>query len=299
MWSDLTSILKMEIFSIDGQPMSLGKFLMGLLLLAVVYIASGRMSNLIDRRVLRRFEVDNSVRNLIRSAIHYFFLAVGVLFVLRALNIPITIFTVIGGALAIGIGFGSQNVVNNFMSSIIVMIEKPVRVGDFIEVDGYTGIVEQIGIRSTHILSGMNQRVVIPNSNLIEKPMINWNLVDDWISSKVTIGVGYESDMQKVKNLLLQAAKDVQLDFPDGKSAGVNLVDFGDNAVIFDLFFWSRSRHRGALNGLQSQLRFRIWELFQEHQISIPFPQREITVKNISELSKTGSSGAKPGGPTF
>ena len=282
MWNDIVSILKMEIFAIDGQPMSLGKLLMGLVLLVVVYVISGRMSNFIDRRVLRRFEVDNTVRDLLHSVIHYFLLAVGILFVLRALNIPITIFTVIGGALAIGIGFGSQNVVNNFMSSVIVLIEKPVRIGDFIEVDGFTGVVEHIGIRSTHILSGMNQRVVIPNSTLIEKSMVNWNLVDEWINSSVRIGVGYESDLEKVKHLLIQAAKEAKLDFPGGKDATVSLVDFGDNAVIMDVYFWCKARRRGELNGLQSQLRFKIWESFQQNKISIPFPQREVTIKNPS-----------------
>lgn len=250
MWNDVMAVLQLEIFAIDGQPMSLGKLLMGLFLLAVVYFVAGRMSNMIDRRVLRRFEVDNSIRNLMHTVIHYFILAVGILFVLRALNIPITIFTVIGGALAIGIGFGSQNVVNNFMSSVIVLVEKPVRVGDFIEVDGFTGTVEQIGIRSTHILSAMNQRVVIPNSTLIEKPLVNWNLTDDWINSNVRIGVSYDANVNQVKALLLQAAKEVKLDFPGGKEATVTLVDFADSAILFDLWFWSHARRRGELSAL-------------------------------------------------
>lgn len=282
MWNDVVAILKTEIFSIDGQPMSLGKMLMGLMLLALVYFVSGRMSNLIDRRVLRRFEVDNSIRNLMQTAIHYFILAIGVLFVLRALNIPITIFTVIGGALAIGIGFGSQNVVNNFMSSVIVMIEKPVRVGDFVEVDGFTGVVEQIGIRSTHILSAMNQRIVLPNSHLIEKPLINWNLVDDWINTSVRVGVSYDSDMEKVKNLLIQAAKEMKLDFPGGKDATVRLVEFADSSVTFDLFVWCHAHRRAQVSAMQSDLRFKIWELFSLNKISIPFPQREIFIKNPS-----------------
>ena len=282
MWNDVVSVLKLEIFAIDGQPMTLGKLCMGLVLLGVVYFVSGRMSNLIDRRILRRFEVDNSIRSLMHTVIYYFLLAVGILFVLRALNIPITIFTVIGGALAIGIGFGSQNVINNFMSSVIVLIEKPVRVGDFIEVEGFTGTVEQIGIRSTHILSPMNQRVVLPNSQLIEKPIVNWNLTDEWISSKVTIGVSYESDMEKVKNLLIQAAKDVKVDFPGGKDASVRLSDFADSAVIFDLLFWCKARQKGELLNLQGALRERIWKLFQENGISIPFPQRDVYIKNLT-----------------
>lgn len=280
MWNEIMSLLSIEIFAVDGQPMSLGKFIMGLVLLGLVYFIAGRMSALIDRRILRRFEVDNSLREFMHTIVFYFILSIGVLFVLRALNIPITIFTVIGGALAIGIGFGSQNVVNNFMSSVIVLIEKPVRVGDFIEVDGFTGTVEQIGIRSTHIVSTLNQRVVIPNSYLIEKPLVNWNLTDDWISGSVRIGVGYESDLEKVRSLMLQAAEELKLNFGGAKDASVNLFDFADSAVVFDLFFWCRARRKGELSRMQSDLRFKIWSLFNQNGISIPFPQRDIFIKN-------------------
>ena len=285
MWNELTSLLQIEIFSVDGQPMSLGKLIMGIFLLTVVYFLAGHTSNLVDRRILRRFEVDNALRNLLRSGVFYFVLVIGILFVLRALNIPITIFTVIGGALAIGIGFGSQNVVNNFMSSMIVLIEKPVRVGDYIEVDGYAGAVEQIGIRSTHIVSPMNQRVVLPNSYLIEKPLVNWNLSDDWISSYVRIGVSYDSNIEVVRNLMLQAARELKLDFPGGKDASVNLTDFADSAIIMDLAFWCRVRRRGELVGLQSQLRQKIWSLFKQNDIVIPFPQREVVVKNAPSMT--------------
>lgn len=281
-WQEILSIaytvLNYQLFELDGHGISLGKLISGIFLLIIGYLFSRRCAREVDKRVLVRMDVDESLRYTLQRFIFYFFLGVSTLFTLHTLNVPVTIFTVIGGAVAVGIGFGSQNLVNNFISGVLVMLERPIRLGDFIEVDGITGTVENIGIRSTTIRTSSNAMMIIPNTVFIEKNMTNWT-ASDQLNCTIKLGVGYGTDMNRLKDILLSSVAENPSIMRDPPPS-FNFVDFGDSALMFELYFWVRASSYPSRKAIESQVRLKLNELFRQHKIEVPFPQREVILRN-------------------
>jgi small-conductance mechanosensitive channel len=193
------------------------------------------------------------------------------------LNIPLGAFAFISGAVAIGVGFGAQNIINNFISGWILMWERPIKIGDFLELGDVRGTVEAINNRSTCIRRVDGVHLLVPNSYLLENTVTNWTLVDKLVRTSVRLGVAYGSDVELVTRLLKQAAEE----HPDVlKEPGHAVIfdDFGDNALIFELVFWLYSGAERGLRVIRSDLRYSIDALFREHDVVIAFPQRDVHV---------------------
>lgn len=239
-----------------------------------------------------RLDIDDSLRHSLSSAVFYTLVIILTLFTLRLLNVPITIFTVLGGALAIGVGFGSQNIVNNFISGLVLLTERPVRVNDYIEMEDLSGVVERIGGRATILRSSENTYYVVPNSFFLEKSVMNWTLSDDVIRANVKVGVAYGSPVRKVEELLHQAVRRHPLVLKDPEPI-VLFSNFGDNALEFEVLYWAHVRTLLQRRKISSEIRFSIDELFRESKIIIAFPQRDIhldTLKPLQiEMMKTAS----------
>ncbi len=270
----IAAMLDYKLFELDGNAVSVAKLLTGIVLLILGYWLSGRAAREVDDRVLGRLNLEASLRYTFRRFIFYVLLFITTMFTLRSLNVPITIFTVIGGALAVGIVFVSQNLVNNFISGILVMVERPIRVGDFVEVDGVSGHVVSIGIRSTSVLTVTNASVIVPNTSFIEKNLINWTR-NSTVGTKVTIGVGYTSNPEIVRKVLLESVAGIEgvLTHPQ---PSVIFADFGDNALIFDLLYNISANSFPLRRGIESQIRFNLHNLLAQNGISVPFPQRDV-----------------------
>lgn len=281
-WKEILSItyqvLNYQLFELDGHGVSLGKLICGIILLIIGYWLSRRGANAVDSRVLVRMNVDEYLRFVLRRFIFYFFLIISTLFTLHTLNVPVTIFAVLGGALAVGIGFGSQNLVNNFISGLLVMMERPIRIGDFIEVDGMSGFVENIGIRSTTIRTGTNALMTIPNTVFIEKNLTNWTK-SERLQCSIKIGVAYGTSPAKLTEILLSSVADNPRVMRE-PAPQVNFLDFGDSALMFELQFWVSALSFTSRRSIESQIRLKLNELFIQHKIDIPFPQREIIWRN-------------------
>jgi len=204
---------------------------------------------------------------------------------LAILNVPLGAFAFVSGAVAIGVGFGAQNIINNFISGWILMWEKPIRIGDFLEINDVKGTVETINTRSTRIRRVDGVHLLIPNSQLLENTVVNWTLVDRLARGQVRVGVAYGSPVKLVSQLIHQAAIDHELVLKDPDPL-VIFEDFGDNALIFDLFFWINTEGERDLRVIRSDLRFRIEELFAENGIVIAFPQRDIHLDGELKLSR-------------
>lgn len=269
-------ILNYQLFVLDGHGVSLGKLISGIILLIVGYWISGRGAGLIDQRLLSRLHVDTSLRFTFRRLIFYFFLTISTLFTLHTLNVPVTIFTVLGGALAVGIGFGSQNLVNNFISGILVMVEQPIRVGDFIDVETVSGQVESIGMRSTIVRTGGNAVTIIPNTRFIENNLTNWTK-SDTISTSIKVGIAYGSDLEKFRRLCLEVVAQIK-HVVVAPPPDVQFIDFGDSALLFEISYHIRPHSVMYRKAIASDLRFRLNEMFVQQGIVLPFPQREIRV---------------------
>lgn len=194
---------------------------------------------------------------------------------LALLDVPLTAFAFVSGAVAIGVGFGAQNIINNFISGWILMSERPVRIGDFVEIDDAKGVVEEIGNRSTRIRRVDGVHMLVPNSQMLERTVVNWTLVDRKTRTTLRVGVAYGSPLRRVRELIDQAV-DEQAETITTPPPVVVLEDFGDNAVIFDAFFWCEVSGEKELRVVRSDIRFRIAELFEAEDIVIAFPQRDV-----------------------
>jgi len=260
-----------------------GRITLGSVLIAVVVVAAGVvLARIISRVVVgviaRRTRAHPGAVAAVQSLLFYVLSAVVILMALKIASVPMSVFAVAGGALAIGVGFGSQNVINNFISGLILLIERPVRVGDIIQLDGpdaVNGVVRDIGARSTRIVTGENVELVVPNSTLLQNNVVNWTLSDDEIRTNIQVGVAYGTPLQQARELLLQAAADHGLVLKSPAPV-VLCADFGDNAVALRLYFWIRIRRAFERRTVESDLRFKVEKLFRQSGITIAFPQSDV-----------------------
>ena len=265
-----------------GQPLTVGDIIAVILLLVGGYLASRFMGYVLGQR-LAATRLSPDVAYTIKRIV---FLSLFVLVILTALNllgVPLTAFAFATGAIAIGVGFGAQNIINNFISGWILMAERPIRIGDFIEIDGTNGVVELIGNRSTRIRRTDGVHLLVPNSRLLEQTVVNWTLVDKEIRTLVRVGVAYGSPVRRVAALIREAV-DAQPEVKRNPSPSVVFDDFGDNALIFDVYFWCDVGGEKQLREIRSEIRFRISALFDEHGITIAFPQRDVHMDSLRPI---------------
>ena len=203
--------------------------------------------------------------------------------ILDLLQVPLSAFAFISGAIAIGVGFGAQNIINNFISGWILMWEQPIRIGDFLEIGDVKGKVETINTRSTRIRRVDGVHLLIPNSQLLENTVVNWTLIDNLTRCVVRVGVAYGSPVRKVSELIMQAVTEHKFVLDDPKPLVV-FEDFGDNALIFDAYFWIDAQGEKDLRVVKSDIRFRIDELFNEAGIVIAYPQRDVHIDGALRL---------------
>lgn len=266
----------------SGQTVTVGQIVLVLIILIGGYLASKLVERVIERRLADTHVTADAAYALKRLSFYALIVTVAML-ALSLLRIPLTAFAFVSGAIAIGVGFGAQNIINNFISGWILMFERPVRIGDFIELDEHKGVVETIGNRSTRIRRTDGVHILVPNSQLLERKVINWTLVDFDIRSVVRVGVAYGSPTKRVAELMLQAV-DENTGIKKTPAPQIIFEDFGDNSLVFDAYFWSEVRGERDQRILRSQVRFRIDELFAENNIVIAFPQRDLHMDTLSPL---------------
>ncbi len=260
--------------SAEGNAVTIGQIVM----VAVLIVAGAYGAKLVQRHVSRRLtaaEFQADAAYAIERILFYLVIVAVVMTALSLLHIPLTAFAFVSGAVAIGVGFGAQNILNNFISGWILMSERPVRIGDVVELNGAHGVVEGIRARSTRIRRVDGVHLLVPNSQLLEQTVVNWTLVDKNIRTQVRVGVAYGSPVRKVEELMLMAVRE-QPEVIESPAPRVTFEDFGDSALIFDAYFWSDVGAERALREIRSAIRFRLDELFAEHGIVIPFPQRDV-----------------------
>jgi small-conductance mechanosensitive channel len=276
-----------EFFDVDPTdiyvPLTPQKIVTAIFLFVLGIVLARVTRRFLGKRVFPRFHLEQGASAAYQKLVFYFLVFMFFLLALRALQVPLTAFTVLGGALAIGVGFGSQNLLNNFISGLIMLAERPIRIGDLIEVENTYGIVEQIGARSTRVLTSDNITIVIPNSSFLENNVVNWTLSNDVMRTKVTVGVAYGSPTREVDRLMRYAVTEHGrvLKAPEPI---VIFEDFGDNSLVFEIYFWLRARTVMARRRVQSDIRFRIDNLFREAGIAIAFPQHDVHVDSASPL---------------
>ena len=270
----INQILAFVVFSYSDVHITVAKIIKVPLILFAIWFVVTRIGKLIKRTLL--------AKKLIQDAVHlftriYFIISIAILVFtsLEVLSIPVTAFAFVSGAIAIGVGFGAQNIINNFISGWILMWERPIRIGDFLEIEDTKGVVEEINTRSTRIKRVDGVHLLIPNSKLLENTVVNWTLVDRLVRTSVKVGVAYGSPAKKVADLILQATEEESAVLKDPKPL-VTFEDFGDNSLMFETTYWIHSNVEGGLRITRSNIRFRLDELFEENNIVVAFPQRDV-----------------------
>ena len=272
-----------EITAVDDRPIRVGTVLSSVILLLIGVILSRLLSRTLGQRILPRLGLHRNASSAIQSLVFYVLIATFTLWALRFLNIPLTVFTFLGGAIAIGVGFGSQNIVNNFISGLVLLAERPIRTGDLIQIDDLFGTVEHIGARSTRITTTTNLEIIVPNSTFLENNVVNWTLASNMIRTSVCVGVAYGSPTRIVSRLLKRAAKEHGL-ILDKPESFVWFTDFGDNSLNFELHFFIQIRNMMERRRVESDIRFKINELLNEAGIVIAFPQRDVHLLTAQPL---------------
>jgi len=276
-------------FSVGDTQLQVGMFIWAGLVMLLTFQSSWLVRSLLDVSVLRSRRYDRGVRDAVRKLVHYTLLTLGLLIALTTAGVDPRVFALLGGAFGIGIGFGLQNIVNNFVSGIILLFERPIKAGDTIVIDSEWGTVKRIGLRSTVVETLDNSEIIVPNSLLISEKVTNWTLSTAMARIVHPVGVAYGSDIGKVLEILRAAADAHPLSLEDPGPSAI-FTGFGDSSLDFELRVW--------IADIRERLRVKS-EIFQaierglsEAGIEIPFPQRDLHVRSIeADLLKHLSSG--------
>lgn len=278
MWERIRLFLDVRLFSIGETSISLGGTLYFATLLLALFVVSGRVKRWLVEKALARTSLDVGARQAIGSIFHYTVVMFGLLVIVQTAGIDLTTLNVIAGALGVGLGFGLQNVASNFISGLIILFERPIKLGDRIVVGDIEGDVVEIRARSTTVVTNDNIAIIVPNSKFISENVINWSYNDRTVRFAIPIGVAYGVDVRQVETLLLEVAKG-HLDVLKVPEPVVRFMSFGDSSLNFELRVWSTTLlHRKGR--LTSDLNFAIYESFARHGIPIPFPQLDVHVFN-------------------
>jgi len=277
-WSELQTwfLRLMTGFQIGNFSISFTGIFTGLLLFVIGYFVTRWFQNWLDGSVMARGRVDSGVRNSIRTVVGYLGLAVAALIGISAAGVNLSNLALVAGGLSLGIGFGLQNVVQNFVSGLILLVERPIKVGDWVEAGGVAGIVKKISVRATEVETFQRQSIIVPNSSLINDNVANWTHRNKLGRIDIPVGVAYGSDPRKVHEILMEIGRSHPQVLKNPEPF-VAFKGFGDSSLDFELRVFLADIYSLAV--IQNDLRFAIFEKFAEEKIEIPFPQRDINLR--------------------
>ncbi|MBE35586.1 MAG: mechanosensitive ion channel protein MscS [Opitutaceae bacterium] len=283
------SWLTEKLFSIGNTDVSLHGIAATILLVLCIVLGEKIFRLVIVRRLLENTQLDKPVRYGVERIMGYLFLLLGGYIALQTIGLDLSSLTVIAGAVGVGIGFGLQNIISNFISGIIILIERPISIGDRVEVGGVAGQIVKISLRSTIVVTNDNISIIVPNSSFISETVINWSHGDPKARFRIPIGVAYGTDTDKLTEVLLAVAKADPnvLEDPEPK---VFFDSYGDSSLNFELGVWSQAMVRSP-RSLRSGINFAVYKALDEAGIEIPFPQRDLHVRSGSLEARQASEG--------
>ncbi|TNF08595.1 MAG: mechanosensitive ion channel [Gammaproteobacteria bacterium] len=275
---------QLKLLEIGDYVLTLGELFGFLLIIAVTLVLSRWLSRALTKVVGSRSRISPSQLYTFTRLMSYSILAIGFLMALASLGVSFDRMLLVAGALGVGIGFGLQNIANNFVSGIIILFEKSLRVGDFVELEsGLLGEVKEINIRSTLLKTMDNADILVPNSEFINGRVNNWTLKDDERRFSIPFGVAYGSDTDKVIEIVTAAAKELPLTFEKGdRQTFVVMKEFGDSSLDFALSVWVRGEAIKRPGLVKSEYLLAINKALVSNGIEIPFPQRDLHLRSSS-----------------
>jgi len=263
---------------LPGVTLSLFQIFLLIALLIAVFWISSRTKRFLFNRFLAKSGLDRSLQYAIAQIVSNVVLIVGIFIVLDNAGIHLGALTVFAGAVGVGVGFGLQNIASNFISGLVILAERPITVGDRVEVAGIAGQVQHIRARSTVIVTNDNITMIVPNTKFIDSPVTNWTYGDPRVRFRLPVGVAYGSDVKKVREALLAAVSENANTLKD-PAPSVFLEKFGENSIDFELVVWS-SEMSYRPRRYRSDLNFAMEQKLREAGIEIAFPQRDLHIRS-------------------
>lgn len=274
----IKDFFRIPILKLGNTDLTLGTILYLIVFLVLLFYLTGKLKGWIEDRLLAQSRMDIGVRQAAGSIVRYIIITIGFMIILETAGIDLSALTVLAGAVGIGVGFGLQNITNNFVSGLIILFERPIKVGDRVDVGNITGNVVNISPRATTIVTNDNIAVIVPNSEFISSRVVNWSYTNRDVRLNFPVGVSYKSDPEIVRKLLLEVAADHPGVLKE-RRADVLLDEFGESSLNFLLRVWTRD-YATTPGVLRSDLNYAISKKFREHGIEIPFPQRDIHIQS-------------------
>ena len=270
-----------DFLNIGFQPtddilITLRSLISGVVVFYIFFVISRYARMFLRDTLLPRTEIDPALNHVISTLTTYTLMLIGVLMALSTIGINLTTLTVVLGGLSVGIGFGLQELINNFISGFVLLFERTISPGDVVEVDDLIGRVEDIGMRSMQVRTIDNIQLIVPNGRFVSNVVTNYTRSDEKIRVPIRVVTSYQDDPHQVQQLILEAAQHPGvLSDPAPK---VFLSDFGERGIQFTLQIWIEEPMRAGF--IKSDIRLKIWDLFEANSISIPAPQREVTIRS-------------------
>ena len=283
-YNPVVNLLDEIAFRSGNIHISLLMVIKGILTLFIFFWIANKLTSFSERKIKKVSTLTPSIKVLLTQILKFLIFTGVILVTMSSLGIDLTALAVVGGAVGVGVGFGLQKVVSNFISGIIILLDKSVKPGDIIEIEDVYGEIKSIGLRYISVLTLDGKEYIIPNEDLITKKVINWSYSNNLVRTKVSVGVSYNSDVDKALDLMEKSIKGIDriLENPAPK---IFLKEFGDSSVNLEIKFWIKDPENGIMN-IKSEVNRNIWRLFKENGIEIPFPQQDIHFKSVSSQVK-------------
>jgi len=273
-FNSVWDILQKPIFTVSGQGISVVSFIYFIVVIGLSVALSRLFVRFLKRNVYSQTEIERGAQYTLSRLVRYVTVTIGFLIALQMIGFDLSVLAVFGGLFGVGIGFGLQNIFSNFASGIILMIERPIQVGDTVELDGILGKVEEIRFRVAVVNTFDNESIIVPNSHLVSEEVTNWSYGgDSSLRLRIPIGVDYGTDIQTVENILLEIAEeeDKVMQEPEPQ---VFFKEHADSSLNFELRVWIPSPQERVQ--VRDNIRRKIDRRFNEAGIGIPFPQTDV-----------------------
>ncbi len=285
-WDFIVKAWTTELFGAD--TVTIGGILLLVFLFASVIIVERILQRLLIRRFLSKTRLQPSLQYGLSRIFGYTLIAIGFYVAFQAVGFDLSSLAIVAASVGVGVGFGLQNIINNFVSGIIILAERPISIGDRIEVAGVAGRVTKIQLRSTTVVTNDNITMIVPNADFISNTVTNWSHGDPKVRIRVPVGVAYGSDLKLLQQLLLEAAGEHPKALRD-PSPVVLFNEFGDSSLNFELGVWTQEMTATPIH-FTSEMNFIIEQKLRENDIEIPFPQRDLHVRSGLPAAAEASS---------
>ena len=280
---DVANLLDNAGFELGNFRLSILTILRAIVIFGILLWAASSLGNFLDRRIQSSDELTPSLRVLIGKVLRISLFAAAGLIAMSGLGIDLTAFTVLSGAVGVGIGFGLQKVVSNFISGVIILMDQSIKPGDTISLGETFGWIRELRARFVSVVTRDGREFLIPNEDFITTQVVNWSFTDKLVRLDVPFGVSYNSDPHEVSRIAIEAAGAVDRVVTDDKAPVCWMTEFGDSSINFLLRFWILDPQNGLTN-IRGRVLLALWDAFKENGINIPFPHREVIMKTPVEV---------------